>query len=586
MATHVFTDEEIQQILDLINTTRHTQYIGSRYVPIFGRKGETSIEWDNSKPYEPLTIVLNEGNSYTSRQYVPAGIALTNNDYWASTGIYNAQIEQYRKDSQAGKHADDLLAYMAITDETRAGEHINAIEENHKNTQANTDALTALSADTVDNASALKIKIESNTTGVAANLNALTALKSETEEKATETRKIIDAVNNTYVSAESIGCVANDETVDNATFINAYFSVAKRSIVFGGGTYYFKTPIVFNNPSDIIFIRGSKINLNSDAIVDTAVTINGIERALSTMTLTRFVLECNDKANVGMHSIGIRLGNYDVYVYNPIQTGIHTEKGTGNRGILYVQGTPETYTNVGMILETYDDLWNIVTPVNCKLGVKWIGSGSTIRTFHPWRNTNNAGYPLTAMANYGLTNTIETAINDAIVRMFEYTDNPKARLTVIAYMQYNVEPNTVGINTLFYVPANAVNNAIKFVTIVASQMPKNIAIWENATDKLPVLKTSYIGNVGVYYNPLIDNTNQYPNGTYIIPYSKEMQTMFPQDKTGSTFYGGILTVESLSSGDNFVQKYTMKTAYWDAQTYIDGAAGTPSWRIIKYVNMG
>ena len=99
MATTVFTDEQINSIMELINATRHTQYIGARYVPIFGRKGETSIEWDNTAPYEPLTIVLHQGNSYTSRQYVPSGVEITNADFWANTGNYNAQIEQYRQET-------------------------------------------------------------------------------------------------------------------------------------------------------------------------------------------------------------------------------------------------------------------------------------------------------------------------------------------------------------------------------------------------------------------------------------------------------------------------------------------------------
>lgn len=110
MATTVFTDEQINSIMELINTTRHTQYIGARYVPIFGRKGEASIEWDNTAPYEPLTIVLHQGNSYTSRQYVPVGIDILNKEFWANTGNYNAQIEQYRRDTQrALTQSDDAL---------------------------------------------------------------------------------------------------------------------------------------------------------------------------------------------------------------------------------------------------------------------------------------------------------------------------------------------------------------------------------------------------------------------------------------------------------------------------------------------
>ena len=68
------------------------EYIGARYVPIFS----SPLEWDPTKTYEPLTIVLYQGNSFTSRQYVPTGIGIDNTAYWAQTGNYNAQVEQYR----------------------------------------------------------------------------------------------------------------------------------------------------------------------------------------------------------------------------------------------------------------------------------------------------------------------------------------------------------------------------------------------------------------------------------------------------------------------------------------------------------
>ena len=70
------------------------QYIGSRYVPIFA----DPIEWDKNGTYEPLTIVLHQGSSYTSRQYVPSGVDITDDTYWALTGNYNAQVEQYRRE--------------------------------------------------------------------------------------------------------------------------------------------------------------------------------------------------------------------------------------------------------------------------------------------------------------------------------------------------------------------------------------------------------------------------------------------------------------------------------------------------------
>ena len=61
-------------------------YIGSRYVPIFDGT------WDNTKVYEPLTIVEYGNSSYTSKKQVPAGTLPTNTTYWALTGNYNGQI--------------------------------------------------------------------------------------------------------------------------------------------------------------------------------------------------------------------------------------------------------------------------------------------------------------------------------------------------------------------------------------------------------------------------------------------------------------------------------------------------------------
>ena len=101
------------------------EYIGARYVPKFA----DPIQWSNENTYEPLTIVLNEGNSYTSKQFVPVGIDISNEDFWALTGNYNAQIEQYRQEvsrlsDKVGisiKKFDtvaDMLAYDAAIGET------------------------------------------------------------------------------------------------------------------------------------------------------------------------------------------------------------------------------------------------------------------------------------------------------------------------------------------------------------------------------------------------------------------------------------------------------------------------------------
>lgn len=102
------------------------QYIGSRYVPIFA----DPIEWDKNGTYEPLTIVLHQGSSYTSRQFVPSGIDITDDTYWALTGNYNAQVEQYRREVASKL---DTVAH----DDTLKGSGIKkdpiTVNLNHKN---------------------------------------------------------------------------------------------------------------------------------------------------------------------------------------------------------------------------------------------------------------------------------------------------------------------------------------------------------------------------------------------------------------------------------------------------------------------
>lgn len=76
------------------NNPGYNLYVGARYVPVFANPSQ----WNNANSYEPLTIVTNEGNSYTSKTFVPAGTDISNEEYWALTGNYNAQVEQYRSE--------------------------------------------------------------------------------------------------------------------------------------------------------------------------------------------------------------------------------------------------------------------------------------------------------------------------------------------------------------------------------------------------------------------------------------------------------------------------------------------------------
>ena len=75
------------------------QYIGARYVPKFA----DPIAWDKANSYEALTIVTYLNNSYTSKKPVPANTEITDTEYWVVTGNYNAQVEEYRQETEKVK---------------------------------------------------------------------------------------------------------------------------------------------------------------------------------------------------------------------------------------------------------------------------------------------------------------------------------------------------------------------------------------------------------------------------------------------------------------------------------------------------
>lgn len=70
------------------------KYIGSRYVPLYIGVHDTNIS------YEPLSIVSNEAKTktYTSKQAVPVGVSIDNEDYWAQSGYFQDGIVNIHPD--------------------------------------------------------------------------------------------------------------------------------------------------------------------------------------------------------------------------------------------------------------------------------------------------------------------------------------------------------------------------------------------------------------------------------------------------------------------------------------------------------
>lgn len=192
-----------------------TQYIGARYVPLLA----DPMEWSSERVYEPLTIVLHQGNSYTSRQAVPRGVDIANTTYWAPTGNYNAQLEQYRQevkayDQKVDQTADDLTAEVS-----RAKEAEETITRDTTNLALSIDRERerAIGAET------------KNADGITANASAIAA---ETE-RATKAEDDIRKSITTETAAGVPACISMAMPVVH-TKVGQYYSTQGSAYVEGG----------------------------------------------------------------------------------------------------------------------------------------------------------------------------------------------------------------------------------------------------------------------------------------------------------------------------------------------------------------
>ena len=215
----------------------YNTYIGARYVPLI------MGEYDDAQTYEPLSVVLYQGASYTSKQAVPNNTPPTNTDFWALTGNYNAQVEQYRTEVNEYK---DQVTEAVQTVETELEEYEqrfdNKIDEYNANASAKTVAfnsnydtkLTAFNNNYDDKLNAFNTNATNKTD--AYNTNA------ETKYNAYNTNadNRYNQVNTLYTQAQSL-VAALESAVKNVT-VTATFNVTT-SGTGGTGTYIPKTDI-------------------------------------------------------------------------------------------------------------------------------------------------------------------------------------------------------------------------------------------------------------------------------------------------------------------------------------------------------
>lgn len=211
------------------------QYIGARYVPKFAEP-ET---WNQSSTYEPLTIVLWQGNSYTSKQAVPAGTDITNSAYWAETGNFNGQLEQYKK--------------IVKTFDGR-------ISQNEANIATNTSDIAAIKAKHASDMASVNTSITNINSTLATHTSKIAANESEIANLDTELDALSAKVYDLGIVNVKDWGAKGDGTTDDTTAIQA--ALNNRGLVyFPEGTYKISSAVKLRSNT---IIEGNGATIDSD----------------------------------------------------------------------------------------------------------------------------------------------------------------------------------------------------------------------------------------------------------------------------------------------------------------------------------
>lgn len=166
-----------------------SMYVGARYVPKFA----DPIEWDIERGYESLTIVTYKGESYTSKCPVPPGIDIKNERYWALTGAYNAQVEEYK--NQVKDLSEQVAGFASDNKEFR--DKITQYDKDNaemKNTVASTVARVDALAERVDNADAAISDLQAGQAQTVKDIAALEAKDADLQRQITSNDTDISAI--------------------------------------------------------------------------------------------------------------------------------------------------------------------------------------------------------------------------------------------------------------------------------------------------------------------------------------------------------------------------------------------------------
>lgn len=349
-------------------TPKYNTYVGMRYVPIFDG------EWDRTKTYEPLTIVSYQGNSYTSRTFVPTGVDVTNETYWALTGNYNAQVEYYRQETaRVAESLDECIkTYDTVNDLINDSDISEDI------------VCKTLGYYSVNDGGGAFYKI----------MSTAPSGKYETLQNSLYA-KLID---NNIINVKQYGA-KGDGVQDDTTIIQGCIdSNSFKTIFFPDGIYKVSSPIVTSGtPSDGVELLLSryaviKADDNNWTDGDYVIELGGIDSAYdaealgATTGISGGMIDCSSVANGIVNNGGRQfyIKNIDIKYVKTIGIGILKGNNSADADISYVnmQGI-EAPNSKGLYVIANDNTISHMRINGFRTGAHFESNGNLVDGIHP-----------------------------------------------------------------------------------------------------------------------------------------------------------------------------------------------------------
>lgn len=479
---------EMNRIKDLLN-----QYLENAVITF-----ADPITWDITEQYTALTMVIDsDGTAYLSKQPVPAGVNITNTDYWLPVFNYDDNINKLRSQiaynagtgntTGTALHIDDLvfwngLIYKVIA-EMPAGTAFIIDTNIEKYTVSDriqdiTTNINTLHDEIIQGDDNIKSQIAYNAENSATTGEALTAgalvfwnnllyevledmpagaafIVGDNIKLSTVSERIQEIAASlkidNFVRPQDFGAAADGVTDDTAAIRNAVEEAKRtgKTLLFEPGTYIISGTITIDDYIDIICCGIIKAAVSLQSMVDYQVEpkYSGGTSLQDRIDLTRrsvvagLYLDCNSVADIGLIAGGYLVQYEKLCVVNAVQEGVRL-RGITFLHDAYVHTKPNS-NSIGYNVLYNDNVLRNCVSLDAHTALRLRGY-ARISGFDAWIWTpsNYPGSTFIEMAEAGYNDyqlvQIEGCYSDTYSRMFKV--HARTQGANVVNCRYQVSP--------------------------------------------------------------------------------------------------------------------------------------------------